>query len=126
MNYWLCYSMGSDGSTLSEAHWVFEPKDEYKGDFARAYFYMATCYGHDTNGNCPDLKANGKKNYEGWRTDNKDVGSYYAMRNDSYLEFQDWLIEVLITWHRQDPCKREGDQAHGCRQRLPAQPQSLH
>ena len=92
-----------DGSTLSEAHWVFEPKDEYKGDFARAYFYMATCYGHDTNGNCPDLKANGKKNYEGWRTDNKDVGSYYAMRNDSYLEFQDWLIEVLITWHRQDP-----------------------
>ena len=23
---------------------VFEPKDEYKGDFARAYFYMVTCY----------------------------------------------------------------------------------
>ena len=23
---------------------VFEPDDEYKGDFARAYFYMAACY----------------------------------------------------------------------------------
>ena len=23
---------------------VFEPNDEYKGDFARIYFYMATCY----------------------------------------------------------------------------------
>ena len=23
---------------------VFEPNDQYKGDFARAYFYIATCY----------------------------------------------------------------------------------
>lgn len=23
---------------------VWEPDDEYKGDFARIYFYMATCY----------------------------------------------------------------------------------
>ncbi len=92
-----------DGSRLTEAHWVFEPKDEYKGDFARAYFYMATCYGHDAQGDCPDLKASSKKNYPGWRTDNKDVGSFYAMRNDSYLEFQDWEIEVLLAWHRQDP-----------------------
>ena len=70
-----------------ETFWVFEPKDEYKGDFARAYFYMATCYGDELT----------------WRLDNKDVGSKYAMRNDSYLEFRDWEIEVLITWHRQDP-----------------------
>ena len=70
-----------------ETFWVFEPKNEYKGDFARAYFYMATCYGDELT----------------WRLDNKDVGSKYAMRNDSYLEFRDWEIEVLITWHRQDP-----------------------
>lgn len=70
-----------------ETFWVFEPKDEYKGDFARAYFYMATCYGDELT----------------WRLDNKDVGSKYAMRNDSYLEFRDWEIEVLTTWHRQDP-----------------------
>ena len=70
-----------------ETFWVFEPKDEYKGDFARAYFYMATCYGDELT----------------WRLDNKDVGSKFAMQNDTYLEFRDWEIEVLLTWHRQDP-----------------------
>lgn len=70
-----------------ETFWVFEPKDEYKGDFARAYFYMATCYGEELT----------------WRLDNKDVGSKYAMQNDTYLEFRDWEIEVLLQWHRQDP-----------------------
>lgn len=74
-----------------QTFWVFEPKDEYKGDFARAYFYMATCYGDELT----------------WRKNNKDVGSYYAMRpsNDAneYLEFMDWEIEVLLKWHRQDP-----------------------
>lgn len=84
---------------LNEDHFIWEPKDEYKGDFARAYFYMATCYGKDLNGN-PDLQFSA---YNGWRLDNKDVGSRYAMQNDTYLEFQDWEIEVLIQWHRQDP-----------------------
>ncbi len=82
-----------------ETFWVFEPKDEYKGDFARAYFYMATCYGRDTNGVYDDVCSK----YKGWRTDNKDVGSKFAMQNNNYLEFRDWLIEVLLTWHRQDP-----------------------
>lgn len=84
-------------------HYVFEPKDEYKGDFARAYFYVATCYGRDIYGNYPDLPTTSKKNHLGWRLDNKDVGSYYAMQNNNYLEFQDWEIEVLLAWHRQDP-----------------------
>lgn len=88
---------------FQEYHFVFEPKDEYKGDFARAYFYMATCYGHDLNGDVPDLP----EKYKGWRKDNKDVGSYYAMRAaddaNAYLEFMDWEIEVLLQWHRQDP-----------------------
>ena len=88
---------------LGETHYVWEPKDEYKGDFARAYFYMATCYGHDLDGSVPDLKPTSKKNYNGWRIDNKDVGSRYAMQNDNYLEFQDWEIDVLLRWHRQDP-----------------------
>lgn len=74
-----------------QTFWVFEPKDEYKGDFARAYFYMATCYGDELT----------------WRKDNTDVGSYFAMRasNDSeeYLEFLDWEIDILLAWHRQDP-----------------------
>ncbi len=31
-------------STEGYSGTVFEPNDEYKGDFARIYFYMATCY----------------------------------------------------------------------------------
>ena len=82
---------------------VFEPKDEYKGDFARAYFYMATCYGRDLNGQYLDLPPYDKKKYYGWRIDNDQVGSKFAMQNDNYLEFQPWEQEVLIAWHRQDP-----------------------
>ena len=78
---------------------VFEPNDEYKGDFARAYFYMATCYGKDINGNHDAVTSK----YNGWRLDNGDVGSRYAMQNDNYLEFQRWEYETLIKWHRQDP-----------------------
>lgn len=84
---------------LNEDFSIFEPKDEYKGDFARAYMYMATCYGKDKNGNI-DIVC---KQYNGWRVDNKDVGSKFAMQNDNYLEFQPWEQEVIIQWHRQDP-----------------------
>ena len=69
---------------------VFKPADEYKGDFARAYFYMATCYEEFV-----------------WRLDNKDVGSYYVMRNDSYKEFLPWFTEILLQWHRQDPVSQK-------------------
>ena len=79
---------------------IWEPKDEYKGDFARAYFYMATCYGKDKNGNYDPTVCSA---YQGWRLDNKDVGSKFAMQNANYLEFQPWEQEVLIQWHRQDP-----------------------
>jgi Endonuclease I len=40
----------SNGSKLGPCSYpgytgtVFEPIDEYKGDFARSYFYMVTCY----------------------------------------------------------------------------------
>lgn len=85
---------------LNEDHFVFEPKDEYKGDFARAYFYMATCYGRDIYGKYDSSVCS---KYKGWRLDNKDVGSRYAMQNRNYLEFQDWEIAVLLEWHRKDP-----------------------
>lgn len=85
--------------TMDVDFWVFEPKDEYKGDFARAYFYMATCFGRDINGKADDVCSK----YNGWRLDNNDVGSKFAMQNDNYLEFQPWEAELLIKWHRQDP-----------------------
>ncbi len=60
---------------------AFDVIDEYKGDFARAYFYTATAYENVT-----------------WIADYKKY-----INNDSYLGFTDHLIEVLLAWHRVDP-----------------------
>lgn len=59
---------------------VFEPIDEYKGDFARAYFYLVTAY--------EDVLPS-------WRSD--QVGG------DSYPGFSEWSLKLLIKWHREDP-----------------------
>ena len=89
--------------SLNVDFYVFEPKDEYKGDFARTYFYVVTCYGRDLEGKYPDLPPTTKKKGTGWRLENKDVGSRFAMQNDNYLEFQPWQQKTLIEWHRMDP-----------------------
>ena len=63
---------------------VFCPADEYKGDFARAYFYIAACYGDSLE----------------W------IGSGepgVAMTNDGWQEFRPWLRDMLLDWHRLDP-----------------------
>jgi len=63
---------------------VFEPADEYKGDFARVYFYMVTCY----------------EDYAyGWRED----ATKSMMQKGKYPAFQPWAIEMLLKWHRNDP-----------------------
>ena len=59
---------------------VFEPADEYKGDFARTYFYMATCY--------EDRIAT-------WNSDMLDGKSYPA--------FASWAIDMLLRWAAEDP-----------------------
>lgn len=71
---------------------VFCPEDKYKGDFARAYFYIATCY--DTL----QWKESGE--------------AKVAMTNNSYLEFRPWLQDILLQWHRMDPVsQKEMDRA---------------
>ncbi len=60
---------------------VFEPKDSYKGDFARIYFYVATCY--------PDLL---------WNDNNAK-----AMTNSTELTLQSWIIPMLLEWNDADP-----------------------
>ncbi len=59
--------------------WVFEPDDEYKGDFARTYFYMATCY--------QDLT---------WKYT-------YMVSQNTYPTLTGWAARMLMEWHRQDP-----------------------
>ena len=59
---------------------VFEPADEYKGDFARSYFYMATAY----------------ENYSAyWNSP--------MMNKNKYPVFNQWATDLLLSWHRQDP-----------------------
>lgn len=61
---------------------LFEPVDEYKGDFARIYFYIATCY----------PKA-------AW-----DPNNAVAMTNDSEgLTLKKWIRSLLLEWNKMDP-----------------------
>lgn len=64
---------------MGGAAYAFEPADEYKGDFARTYFYMVTCYQDFT-----------------WKYT-------YMCRNGAYPSLQQWAIDMLLKWHRQDP-----------------------
>ena len=61
---------------------VFEPVDEYKGDIARTYFYMATRYA----GVC-----------ESWSSGAEVV---YGLAN---LGFTPYAMNLFLKWSRQDP-----------------------
>lgn len=63
---------------------VFEPADEYKGDFARTYFYMATCY--------ENLIAN-------W--------SSPMLAGNKYPAYADWAIRMLLRWAEEDPVSQK-------------------
>ena len=63
---------------------VFEVADEYKGDFARTYFYMVVRY-MDRVG-----------------TWTKSEGSA-VFTNSSYKHLTPWAISQLLEWHRNDP-----------------------
>ncbi|OHD54861.1 MAG: hypothetical protein A2Y33_15915 [Spirochaetes bacterium GWF1_51_8] len=61
---------------------VFEPIDEYKGDFARTYFYMCIrYYGEDS----------------GWSSSD---GTYHAT-------LLSWMEAMLRAWHTQDPVSQK-------------------
>ncbi|MDE7148457.1 MAG: endonuclease [Duncaniella sp.] len=61
------------------AQYVFEPADEYKGDFARAYFYVVTCYQNLT-----------------WN-------STWMLQQNTYPTLAPWAVDLLLKWHRADP-----------------------
>ena len=65
---------------------VFEPDDQYKGDFARSYFYMAAAY---------------NDKIAGWSTANTNLGG------SAYPAFNSWTVELLLKWHRQDPVSQK-------------------
>ncbi len=63
---------------------VFEPNDEIKGDMARIYFYMATCY--------QDKISNWTKGE-----------SQKVFGNSSYPGLRDWVLAMFMRWSKQDP-----------------------
>jgi hypothetical protein len=72
--------VGKNGFGNTYAENCFEPANEFKGDFARSYFYISTIY--------------------------QDLASLWQspmMNNNSYPVWKPWAIELLLKWHRQDP-----------------------
>lgn len=60
---------------------VFEPADDYKGDFARTFFYVATVY--------DELP---------WSTQYD-----YVFDRNAWPTLQGWAIDMLLEWSRRDP-----------------------
>lgn len=63
---------------------VFEPNDEYKGDFARIYFYMATCY---------------EDKIAGWKSD--------MLGGNKYPAYKNWVVSMLLKWAKEDPVSQK-------------------
>lgn len=76
---------GSARSELGFSGTVFEPNDEIKGDIARIYFYMATCY------------ENVILNWKGGKN-SSDVIS-----GTTYQPFRQWVMDMMLRWSKQDP-----------------------
>ncbi len=68
---------------------VFEPNDIYKGDFARTYFYMVTCYEEKLN----DWYKNNANSYPGLKA---------TIDGSTYPGFQTWQLNMLMTWAAND------------------------
>ncbi|MDE7120507.1 MAG: endonuclease [Muribaculaceae bacterium] len=62
---------------------VFEPAREYKGDFARTYFYMVTCYQNFT-----------------WRYT-------YMVNQNTYPTLNNWSVQLLLKWNEEDPVSQK-------------------
>lgn len=69
---------------------VFEPIDEYKGDFARTYFYMATRY--------ENVIASWEK---------YDSNGDAVLNGTSNQVFENWYLNLLLKWHSQDPVSQK-------------------
>lgn len=65
---------------------VFEPDDMYKGDFARAYFYMVTAY---------------EDRVSSWQSSNTNLGG------TKYPGLNSWSTEMLLKWSIEDPISQK-------------------
>jgi len=78
--------LGQAANGLGYSGEIFEPIDEFKGDFARAYFYMATRY-ENVIGN--------------W--ENNSTSADAVLDGTSTVVFEPWVLAMLKDWHKNDP-----------------------
>ena len=74
------YSKLGSCKTAGYSGTVFEPNDEVKGDIARIYFYMATCY---------------EGQAQGWS------GGVFG--GTKYKPFAEWTYKMMMRWSKLDP-----------------------
>lgn len=72
---------GKNGFETAYTDACFEPTDEYKGDFARSYFYIASVYE-----NLAPL-----------------MQSPMVINGSTYPFWKPWAIDLLLKWNKQDP-----------------------
>ena len=72
--------LGPAKSGLGYQGTVFEPGDDVKGDFARIYFYMATCY---------------QSKSPNWGHD--------VFTGNTYQPLADWAYKMFLRWAKEDP-----------------------
>lgn len=82
-----CIKVGKSGSRPGGVIDAWEPADEYKGDFARMYMYMVTAY--------EDYAADWTGN------------SVNQLDNNTYPVFEQWTVDLLLKWSRQDPVSQK-------------------
>lgn len=81
--------LGSSDASTGYSGTVFEPIDEFKGDFARMYFYMATRYenliaGWASNGSASEILA-----------------------GNTYPAYKTWFKNLMLQWHNLDPVSQK-------------------
>lgn len=69
---------------------VFEPINEYKGDFARNYFYMATRY---------------ENVIAGWYSNSTEAAA--VLMNNNFPVYKEWFLNMLGEWHTNDPVSQK-------------------
>lgn len=81
--------LGSSDASTGYSGTVFEPIDEFKGDFARMFFYVATRY---------------EDKIAGWAS-NGNAGELLA--GNAYPAYKTWFYTLMAQWSRQDPVSQK-------------------
>ncbi|MFN8249604.1 MAG: endonuclease [Ferruginibacter sp.] len=86
----------TNGSKVGPCSWpgyngtVFEPIDAYKGDFARAYLYLATRY---------------MNTLSSWVNNNPGTEGRFVI--DTTNNYKQWFIDMLVQWSINDPVSQK-------------------